>query len=109
MRGDHAPPLAMKTIKITKAPGAFEDVTGVLVSPMPGNEIPVSDETAKAMIEGGFAEEVETEGGPDATPTARQRAEELGVELASVEGTGEGGRITVEDVQKAAGRGEETS
>jgi pyruvate dehydrogenase E2 component (dihydrolipoamide acetyltransferase) len=37
-----------------------------------------------------------------ATPTARQRAEELGVDLREVEGTGSGGQITVGDVKKKA-------
>jgi len=37
-----------------------------------------------------------------ATPTAVRRAEELGVDLSQVEGTGSGGRITVKDVQSAA-------
>jgi pyruvate dehydrogenase E2 component (dihydrolipoamide acetyltransferase) len=36
------------------------------------------------------------------TPTAERRAEELGVDLSRVEGTGSGGRITVKDVQRAA-------
>ena len=37
-----------------------------------------------------------------ATEAARRKAEELGVELSGVEGTGPGGRITVRDVQAAA-------
>jgi pyruvate/2-oxoglutarate dehydrogenase complex dihydrolipoamide acyltransferase (E2) component len=36
-----------------------------------------------------------------ATPAARRRAEELGVDLSQVEGTGSGGRITVKDVNRA--------
>jgi pyruvate dehydrogenase E2 component (dihydrolipoamide acetyltransferase) len=35
-------------------------------------------------------------------PRARQRAKELGVDLATVEGSGPGGRIVVEDVERAA-------
>jgi pyruvate/2-oxoglutarate dehydrogenase complex dihydrolipoamide acyltransferase (E2) component len=38
-----------------------------------------------------------------ATPAAERRAEELGVDLSRVEGTGSGGRITVKDVKSAAG------
>ena len=38
----------------------------------------------------------------DATPAAERRAEELGVDLSQVRGTGSGGRITVNDVQSAA-------
>jgi len=37
-----------------------------------------------------------------ATDAARRKAEELDVDLSSVEGTGQGGRITVGDVDKAA-------
>jgi pyruvate/2-oxoglutarate dehydrogenase complex dihydrolipoamide acyltransferase (E2) component len=35
----------------------------------------------------------------EATPAAEEKAEELGVDLADVEGTGQGGRITVSDVK----------
>jgi pyruvate/2-oxoglutarate dehydrogenase complex dihydrolipoamide acyltransferase (E2) component len=38
-----------------------------------------------------------------ATPTALKRAEELGVDLTDVEGSGAEGRITVRDVQRATG------
>jgi large subunit ribosomal protein L20 len=52
-------------------------------------------------------EEVETsEEDIEATDAARRKAEELNVDLSSVEGTGQGGRITVGDVEKAA-RGDE--
>ncbi len=37
-----------------------------------------------------------------ATPAAERMAEELGVDLSRVEGTGSGGRITVKDVRNAA-------
>ena len=56
----------MKTIRFKKAPGAFEDVNGVLVSPNEGSEIPVSDDTAKTMIDDGFAEEVKEKRGKKA-------------------------------------------
>ena len=39
---------------------------------------------------------------PHATGAARQKAEELGVDLSGVQGTGAGGRILVSDVRKAA-------
>jgi hypothetical protein len=45
----------------------------------------------------------EPDGGePDATEAARRKAEELGVDLSQVEGTGSGGRILLKDVKKAA-------
>jgi pyruvate dehydrogenase E2 component (dihydrolipoamide acetyltransferase) len=40
---------------------------------------------------------------PNATPVARRSAVELGVSLHGIAGTGPGGRITREDVEKAAG------
>ena len=39
-----------------------------------------------------------------ASPAARQRAQELGIDLATVAGTGPQGRITREDVERAAAR-----
>jgi pyruvate/2-oxoglutarate dehydrogenase complex dihydrolipoamide acyltransferase (E2) component len=44
----------------------------------------------------------EAEGEPKATPAAVAKAEELGVDLDTVEGTGADGRITVGDVEAAA-------
>ena len=41
--------------------------------------------------------------GPGATPAASKKAEELGLVLSTLEGTGAGGRILVRDVLKAAG------
>jgi pyruvate/2-oxoglutarate dehydrogenase complex dihydrolipoamide acyltransferase (E2) component len=41
-------------------------------------------------------------GEPEATRAAIARAEELGVDLSGVEGTGSGGRIVLRDVTKAA-------
>jgi pyruvate/2-oxoglutarate dehydrogenase complex dihydrolipoamide acyltransferase (E2) component len=44
----------------------------------------------------------ERRGGPEATQAARKRAEELGMDLSDLEGTGSGGRIVVRDVTQAA-------
>lgn len=41
--------------------------------------------------------------GPAATPAARRKAEELGLDLSAVEGTGADGRVVVRDVLKASG------
>lgn len=39
--------------------------------------------------------------GPDATDSARELAQDEGIPLSSIRGTGAGGRITVEDVRAA--------
>jgi len=46
--------------------------------------------------------EQEDAGEPDATDAARRKAQELGIDLSQVEGTGSGGRILLRDVKKAA-------
>ena len=50
------------------------------------------------------AQTTETEGEvePDATNAAIERAEQLGVNLSGIEGTGSGGRIVLRDVTQAA-------
>jgi large subunit ribosomal protein L20 len=50
---------------------------------------------------------VEEEGKVHATGAAERKAEELGVDLSAVEGTGQEGRITVGDVERAAKDGED--
>jgi pyruvate/2-oxoglutarate dehydrogenase complex dihydrolipoamide acyltransferase (E2) component len=64
------------------------------------------DESGEVLAEdvvGGEAEGTkEKEEEVQATPAAKRKAEELGVDLSTVEGTGTGGRITGRDVQNAA-------
>ena len=52
-------------------------------------------------------EAAEEEGKDHATDAAERKAEELGVDLSALEGTGQEGRITVGDVEKAAKDGED--
>jgi hypothetical protein len=59
-------------------------------------EAMVGDESAAEEAAG------EAKGEVVATPAAERKAEELGVDLSRVEGTGSGGRVTVKDVQSAA-------
>lgn len=40
--------------------------------------------------------------GPETTPAARKKAEQLGLDLSEIEGTGAGGRVLVRDVIQAA-------
>ena len=77
----------------------FEDgvVTEILVAP--GREVPVG--AVLARIDGGVAKAPSTPERVRATPAARRLAEERGVPLASVRGTGPAGAVTREDVEKA--------
>jgi pyruvate/2-oxoglutarate dehydrogenase complex dihydrolipoamide acyltransferase (E2) component len=59
----------------------------------------LGDAVDEAAQQGGGGKE------PNATQAAVQRAEELGVDLSQVEGTGSEGRITVKDVTGAANQG----
>ncbi|CAN5118675.1 dihydrolipoamide acetyltransferase family protein [soil metagenome] len=64
------------------------------------DEIPKANVRALRPAEG---EDRAREGPVPASPPVRRLAKELGVELASVSGTGPGGRVTRGDVTKAAG------
>ncbi|CAA9506537.1 MAG: hypothetical protein AVDCRST_MAG12-2987 [uncultured Rubrobacteraceae bacterium] len=52
-------------------------------------------------------EAAEEEGKVHATDAAERKAEELGVDLSTIEGTGREGRVTAGDVDKAAKDGED--
>jgi large subunit ribosomal protein L20 len=70
-------------------------------------EQPSSDAGRMTQAPAEQVEEVEiSEEDTAATEAASRKAEELDVDLSGVEGTGQGGRITVGDVEKAA-RGDE--
>ena len=64
------------------------------------------DESGEVSAEAVVKEAERTQNAVQATPAAKREAEELGVDLSTVEGTGAGGRITVRDVQKAAAQEE---
>jgi len=53
--------------------------------------------------------EARASGRPTAAPAVRKRARELGIDLATVRGTGESGRITRDDLEKAAQAGSRSS
>jgi pyruvate/2-oxoglutarate dehydrogenase complex dihydrolipoamide acyltransferase (E2) component len=83
-------------------------------APSAGREKPLAADPGPASRPAGGAgdatrrvDEVEEQAdgpksGVQATPAAERRAEELGVDLSQVRGTGSGGRITVKDVRSAA-------
>jgi pimeloyl-ACP methyl ester carboxylesterase len=105
--------------KIVAGVGSEVPVMGaVAVITAPGEDL--SDDDVQALVAtssgttataGGVAPRVVREGRQavrdasgrvNASPAARKRAGELGVDLAIVEATGPGGRITSEDVERAA-------
>ena len=92
----------------------FEDgVVRELVVP-PGTKVPVGTVIARLETEAVGGGPVRPEAAeatrmaapsparPKVSPAARRRAQELGVDLASLHGTGPEGAITVEDVERAA-------
>ena len=90
----------------------FEDGVMRELVVQPGTKVPVGSVLARLETAGqsalpspapGPAGAAETAAGSRAriSPAARVRARELGVEVASLTGTGPGGAITIEDVEKA--------
>lgn len=74
----------------------------------PGQEAKTGDYAVKPgdYVGAAGSKAEESNAGSDeikATEAARRRAEELGVDLREVEGTGSNGQITVDDVRKQAG------
>lgn len=99
-------------LRILVAEGEIAPVGAELVIiGAPGESIPVSEpkvkEPSNSLLQGaGTVAGSGAAGRVQATPVVRRIAEELGVELASIAGTGPGGRITEDDVRAvAAGAG----
>ncbi len=65
-------------------------------------QIDVSDDVMESSNEGGSEKKAEASKKVLATPVARQMAKDLGVDIQTVKGTGENGRVMKEDIQKAA-------
>ena len=67
-------------------------------------ELTAGDEADPEAASGEPAEDPSTDGVvPEATPAARKKAEELGLDLSTIEGTGAEGRVLIRDVINAAG------
>jgi pyruvate/2-oxoglutarate dehydrogenase complex dihydrolipoamide acyltransferase (E2) component len=98
-------PAAGKVARILVGEGEVVPVGTVLVVIGDG-AIPAAEEQPRAEPAADAAPSPprEREARVRATPLVRNVAQGLGVDLASVEGTGPQGRITEEDVQRAAGR-----
>jgi 2-oxoisovalerate dehydrogenase E2 component (dihydrolipoyl transacylase) len=68
-------------------------VAGAPDDPVPAADEPIEPSRPAAQVAGSVA----------ATPAVRKRAKDLGVDLATVTGTGPGGRVTNEDVERSSG------
>jgi pyruvate/2-oxoglutarate dehydrogenase complex dihydrolipoamide acyltransferase (E2) component len=76
------------------AEGAEDKATGLVGQ--------VADQASGAVDQvAGQVDQAAEDGGPRATSAARRKAEELGVDLSKVKGSGAGGLITLKDVTRA--------
>jgi pyruvate/2-oxoglutarate dehydrogenase complex dihydrolipoamide acyltransferase (E2) component len=74
-------------------------------TPEPGEGVEAGVEEEEEAVVGEVStpgEAGEQKDKAQATPAAERKAEDLGVDLSQIEGTGSGGRITVKDVTEAA-------
>ena len=68
----------------------------------PGTEETTEEVEESSQRSGG---QQDTDEEPNATEAAKQKAEELGVDMSQIEGSGAEGRITVKDVVSASDQG----
>lgn len=101
-------PYAGTVLRILVAEGEVAPVGAVLVvigapgEAVPGEEPPETARLTTSPAAGRPAPGDSAAGRIAATPLVRRMAQELGVDLASVRGSGRGGRITEDDVRAAA-------
>ncbi len=84
---------------------ARDESTPATPEPGEGVEAGLEDEEEVVVVVGEAStpgEAGEQKDKAQATPAAERKAEDLGVDLSQIEGTGSGGRITVKDVTEAA-------
>jgi pyruvate/2-oxoglutarate dehydrogenase complex dihydrolipoamide acyltransferase (E2) component len=83
---------------------ATDESTPTTPEPGEGVEAGVEEEEEAAVVGEASTpgESGEHKDKAQATPAAERKAEDLGVDLSQIEGTGSGGRITVKDVREAA-------
>jgi pyruvate/2-oxoglutarate dehydrogenase complex dihydrolipoamide acyltransferase (E2) component len=79
-----------------------DESTPATPEPGEGVEAVLEEEEAVVGEERTPGEAGEQKDKAQATPAAERKAEDLGVDLSQIEGTGSGGRITVKDVTEAA-------
>jgi pyruvate dehydrogenase E2 component (dihydrolipoamide acetyltransferase) len=93
----------MGAVAVITAPGedlSDEDLQALVATS--SGATATADGAAPRVVREGRQASRDASGRVNASPAARKRAGELGVDLASVEATGLGGRITSEDVERAA-------
>jgi pyruvate/2-oxoglutarate dehydrogenase complex dihydrolipoamide acyltransferase (E2) component len=82
---------------------ATDESTPATPEPEEGVEAGLEEEEAAVVGEASTpGEGGEQKDEAQATPAAARKAEDLGVDLSQIAGTGSGGRITVKDVREAA-------
>ena len=93
----------MGAVAVITAPGEdlSDEEVQALVASSSGAAAPAGAAAPRAIREGRQAAR-DASGRVNASPAARKRAGELGVDLATVDATGPGGRITSEDVERTA-------
>ena len=93
-------PYAGTVLKILVAEGGIAPVgTELIVIGQPGEAVPVIAPTTAGASSHAAAAPAADAGRVQATPVVRRIAQELGVDLAAVAGSGPGGRITEDDVR----------
>ena len=96
-------PYAGTVLKILVAEGDIAPVgTELIVIGQPGEAVSAIASTTAAVPPQAAVAPVADAGRVQATPVVRRIAQELGVELAEIAGSGPGGRITEEDVRASA-------
>jgi pyruvate/2-oxoglutarate dehydrogenase complex dihydrolipoamide acyltransferase (E2) component len=96
-------PFAGTVLKILVAEGDVAPVgTELVVIGQPGEAVPAIASATAAEPSQAAAAPVADAGRVQATPVVRRIAQELGVDLAGIVGSGPGGRVTEEDVRAAA-------
>ena len=98
-RGDGA------DVKVGEVLGVIDETkAGAAQSASPAPSAPATPtKPAKGDSNGGGAETAAASRSPRATPTAKKAAEQKGVDLAQVRGSGDAGRVMRRDVEQAAG------
>ena len=100
-------PYAGTVLKILVAEGEIAPVgTELIVIGQAGEAVPVIVSTSAAFSSQAAAAPVADAGRVQATPVVRRIAQELGVDLAEVAGSGPGGRITEDDVRASGASAE---